>query len=269
MKKQLLVAALFAVSTTAMAATTEVLHQANGGKVDTTAQYVTGSLGGIDGVTSTKSTLNLKVGYGLTETDQLSFNVDTGTDTTEVASVESKETGMGDLTFGYQGNNGMIYYGGDLAYSGTSNGEDRKTGGMTITPFIAAMTPAAAWNVGGKLSYALKMDRKTDISGTETTTQGGNALTIAAFAETNYGPGWFTAGISMTPNVQTKTKDVAGSEVDQGSIMGLNVGGTYNFTETATGLATIAMDSVSNSDLDAADGKFTTTAIQLGGRFTF
>ncbi len=269
MKKQLLVAALFAVSTTAMAATTEVLHQATGGKVDTTAQYVTGSLGGVDGVTRTDSTLNLKVGYGLTETDQLSFNVDTGTQTTEVGTTETKQSGMGDLTFGYQGNNGMLYYGGDLGFSGTSNGEDRKSGGLSITPFIAAMTPASTWNVGGKLSYALKMERTID-SGVEQKVTGGNALTLAGFAETNYGPGWFTAGVSYTPSA-TQTTEVGPVKAESklGNRMGINLGGTYNFSETATGLLTVAMDSYSDSDADPADGKYTTTGIQLGGRFTF
>ncbi|MFN7453788.1 MAG: hypothetical protein ACK5RO_03920, partial [Pseudobdellovibrionaceae bacterium] len=178
MKRSLSILATLALAATAQANTkTEYFYQTKGGAFDATLDYRMGSTSGQDAGKLSTAVFGIELGYGLSDNMELSLSTTTGEDKFEpTGGGESKFKGMSDLVFGFQMNDGMLYYGADLSYSGKAKSGKRTTGGISVIPAIGVLMSSGDLNYGGKFSYAYNMDKKTE--GTpDTTTQAGHAMT--------------------------------------------------------------------------------------------
>lgn len=196
-------------------------------------------------------------------------------------SSESKNSGMGDLTFKYSGWSAMdastLRWGADLGFSpgksktstATADG-NLYSGGMTLTPSVAWENPGSVltWGIGA--SYDLNMERTQEAAaGTtdDTKITGGNVLTVKPYLEvpfTNGRAGGFLKYMTMG-EVKSKTGTAAeATAMKSATAMALGGALAYGFTDSIAGLAELEYTSISS---DEAPG--TGLALTIGGRATF
>ncbi|MCE3009112.1 MAG: hypothetical protein LW875_00685 [Proteobacteria bacterium] len=270
MKRTLSLLATLALASTANANTkTEYFYQSKGGAFDLNLGYNMGSTSGQDAGKITDSSFGFGLAYGLSDSMELSLATTTGERKFDPsgAGADTKEKGMSDLVFGFQMNNGMLYYGADLSYSGKTKSDKRTTGGISVIPSIGVLMSSGELNYGGKFSYAYNMDKKTE--GTpDITTQGGHAMTLAGFGEMNMGAGHLWGELALVSYQDEKNKATS-AKTKLGSETNVTVGYSYHVSEMITALASYEHSMVSGNEKLGADKKWTAMTWNLGARLSF
>ncbi|MFN7824933.1 MAG: hypothetical protein ACK5P6_06195 [Pseudobdellovibrionaceae bacterium] len=270
MKRSLSILATLALAATAQANTkTEYFYQTKGGAWDLTVDYSMGSSSGWDNNKRESGIMGLEAAYGYTDSMQFSVATTTGEDKTTTGATEEKDKGMGDLEFGFQMNDGMLYYGLDLTYSGKKKDEKRTTGGISLIPMVGIMMSAGELNYGAKLMYAYNMEKKEEALGGDNTLTGANGLTVAAFAEMGMGAGhlWGELAMASASDLETKAPNGTKTTTKSPKSTAVTVGYAYHFNEMVTGLASYSYAMV--SDAPGTDTKYNLMTWTLGARIGF
>jgi len=296
--KLITVAVLTLAATAAFAdgkATTEFYYEPAGGQqalqlnLDYMMDPMTYTENGLTGDAKTNSTsLIVNYGYGLSEnmvvggylsygSDAITASAPGGTDQTQTAS------GLGDIHLYFKGFSDMIHYGLDLGINNGNITEDSTTnlrnnnssGGMSAKANVGFMMAAGMLNYGADLSYLYKGTVTTATAGgTNDTTTGDGVLNLSPFVEYNYGSGFAGAVISYSmvqSGNDTTTTSVATNAAY--NVAGLKLFGTYAFSDSMTGLLSVAYYSVPSYQFDANSAHTTVaygqTDVNLGFRMTF
>lgn len=227
--------------------------------------------------------LELTYLYGISDTFAMGAGLSFGS--TKVTSTPTggpdsdiSYSGMGDLNVWAVGNSPMetmvLRYGGFLGVSpGNAQEADitankagnRYSGGMSLTPYIAAEWGNESMTYGVALQYAYKMDRKRDDHGTPvatTTIKGGNILSLKPYLEMPYTNGVASFYLQYDSiGSSTETLNNSDTNLDGYTAMTLGAQTKYDFTPTIAGRAGLAY--VSETDRSFTGSKATLTGITM------
>jgi|GEM_PF-6311740 len=235
----------------------------------------------------TDSTHNLLYQYSISEAATLGLSTFIGSTKVKTTpngggSSESKNSGMGDLTFKYSGwsaldSSSKLRWGADLGFSPgkskaatvTADG-NLYSGGMSLTPSVAWESTGSvlSWGVGG--FYELNMERTEEAAaGTtdDTKTTGGNTLTLKPYLEVPFTNGRAGGFLKYMTVGETKSKTGTAPEstaTKAATAMALGGAVAYGFTESIAGLAELEYTSISSDDTPGSG-----LALTIGGRATF
>jgi hypothetical protein len=232
--------------------------------------------------------LNLTYLYGFRPNMALGLGLSFGnlTTTTKIASTlissDSKQDGLGDLMFKFKGitaaSGFRIRYGGDLGYSlakakdGVANNPgNRASGGISLTPFVAAEMPMDVVVLGLGLRYSYLLDRKVDTT-PESTRTGGNVLELKPYLEAPFDGG--AAGVYAVYTTTDELKQATGGATTNtnpsNTLLGFGGNVNYNFTPSLSALSNLEFQSYTyNSTSASASTTASGVLIDIGARLTF
>jgi predicted porin len=223
---------------------------------------------------------NLDYMYGIDDGMSAGVALNSGSQVWDITGIgKTTYSGMGDLVLKMRMETGMWVYGADLGVplaNGTINGDtgNRSTGGLSVIPMVGLIVPNGTFNFGALASYNYLLDRKTENKGvtpaTTSTDSGGSYLTLSPFAEWNYGAGFLMGQFSVYSYSDTTTKDANGVSTTSKATNrnALMIGGTYNFTQSLTGLAHYTLDMIAANSAQGSPA-YNVNTIDAGVRFVF
>jgi len=222
--------------------------------------------------------LYLNYTYGLNENNAVGAEISLGNDKTFSGTNSHTATGLGDVHAFYKGISGIWHYGADLGVnlnkikidSATTLQDNRSSGGMSVRVDGGVLLTSGEINYGASLAYAIPLERQFDNADVKIT--GGNILKIAPFVEYNWGMGFVGAELAYNM-VSDSTLKAGGTDttVKGTSYTTLLANGSYDFTETVTGLLSLGMGLHPEHDKDATTKAkaYTETIASLGVRMNF
>lgn len=260
MKSLMFIASLLMAATSFAQTNSQVIYLPNSGQSALEGTYIMGP-----NVSETKQTatgLGVSYLYGVDDSMVVGGQIANGSAKSDGTTVAE---GMSDLYLTARMKSGGLIYGADLSLPLTkAEIKDGKmtlsSGGISISPTVVYLMNQGALNFGGQAAYKYNMEKTTNYV-VEQKSTGGHVLSLMPFVEFNYGSGFLTA--QFTYSSSAAEKDADGVETSEAYTTNtIELGGTYAFTDSITGIASYAQDKDSNSDNAS-------TTMNVGARFTF
>lgn len=244
-------------------------------------QTQTAPAAAVDNGRTETNDVSLNYAYGLNESNTLGAALLTGSTKYTSSGVSSTGSGLGDFHLFYKGSADIWHYGVDLGINTekikqdatTGNQSNHTTGGLSAKAFVGVMMNSGATNYGADLSYLMPFERTVDV--TNVKIKDGNIIRLAPFAEYNYGMGFLGAELSYAVAADTNITAVNTSTTTaKGDTQtGLNLYGSFDFNEMATGLLNVGMVMHGEHDATSVAGTtvkaYTETIASLGVRLNF
>lgn len=184
-----------------------------------------------------------------------------------------KQSGLQDPTVKLKATSAMgtwnLRYGAELGLGlekskiEASGNTNAASGGFSLTPYVGADANVGPGNLGGRLMYAYKMDRKEEDNGVEDTIKDGNEIGLSAFYE--YMITDMLLGGSLNYRDIAESKNNSGVAEVKHSIMGVSL---YSRIPMGTWALLPRLDYDFSSTGDLYE-KYNDINLSVAARFTF
>ncbi len=239
---------------------------------------------------ATGPVLNLMYERGLDTAFSAGAKIGYKNATSEVGAASTDEKGLTDLSLFFKGNaafseGSSLHYGVALDAGLEKQKRDlvkeennASSGGMALTPFIGYQWAIGSGAAGARLSSEVlktaKGEQTTALGTADYDLEGGNQTQLTGFYEMKMETAVIDFEARYTTHADQKVKDLANSETNFGSYVGVAVIPTWAVNETTTVLGSLSYDKLLDTKLktlgveDEIDNG-DIVGVQVGGRFTF